>query len=336
MKRPFVCFMAVAIGMVVGGTADAQDAPQQRGYQYFAPQRSISQRALTTTSAQQSATGLPRAAAAPGQVVPYSPSARQTAVGGTGVRYVANYGYRPSLFGRLVQGPRIERIEIGSPRNPVPIAVAQATGLTPPAAGYTAPPASGYTSTGSATPPAAGSAPVSGNPGPMYGTIEAGPMPGGISSIYAYSGRAYGPYYSNGMLYYGYGGSNGWGSPYNSVYYNSGCYNVNACCRAPRRLCTPFGGMAYGCGRGCYVVTPPTCPTVCAPYGSSILAPGVAPHPTYAPTPTNGSQPQPMPPKPEPPDETPAPPEPSVKPDPQASNVPQVPVFPRIPDLPET
>ena len=162
-------------------------------------------------------------------------------------------------------------------------------------------------------------------------------MPGGISSIYAYSGRAYGPYYSNGMLYYGYGGSNGWGSPYNSVYYNSGCYNVNACCRAPRRLCTPFGGMAYGCEPGCYVVTPPTCPMDCAPYtsaGGAVISPPTYAPPTRTQPPAGGTKPQSIPPEPEQPTDTS--PEPSIKPDPQASNLPRTPIYPRIPNLPET
>jgi hypothetical protein len=195
-----------------------------------------------------------------------------------------------------------------------------------------------YGPVGGAQPAAPGATSAPAGQVPMS---SAAPAPGGISSIYAYSGRPYGPYYANAVQFYSYGGNCGWGSPYNSIYYNSGCYLDNACCRSSRRLCTPFGGMGYGCGPGCYVATSPLCPTGCDRYGTMSPSPSIAP-PTYAPPPAGNMQPQakpqpqPMPPVPQPPVETPDPPQPLEKEDPQASNSPRVPVLPRIPNLPET
>ncbi len=315
MKLPFIPLMAVATGVALGGTAQAQNAPPQRGYQYFAPGRSFSQNTPANNNLQQSTPVLPGAAAAPRQVAPAVRYPAPTAPGSWGVRYAAGYGYPASLFGQFVQNPGYQGPGFSAAPNYGSPEVAQGSvpvPTTPPAPGYAAPQA------GAPQQPAPGSG---------------GALGGGISSIYAYSGRYPGAYYGYGPQYYAYGGSYGWGSSYNSPYYNSGCYQANACCRAPRRLCTPFGGMAYGCGSGCYVVTPPTCPMPCDPCNTSAVGPGVAP-PTYPQPPAGGAQPQPMPPTPQPLD-TPSPPQPTVKPAPQASNSPPVPIFPRIPNLPD-
>src|SRR5262245_42118685 len=116
---------------------------------------------------------------------------------------------------------------------------------------------------------------------------------------------------------------------YNSGYYTSGCYQENACCRCCRRRCTLFGGMAYGCGAGCYTMIPPPCPTACAygvPYGNM-----VAPPANGAPTPApSAAPPTPTPPTPAPLDEN-APPQPIEK---KVSPAPQANLFPRIPGLP--
>ena len=130
---------------------------------------------------------------------------------------------------------------------------------------------------------------------------------------YSYSGR--------------YPGAYAWSSAYNSGYYTGGCYSVNACCRASRRYCTPFGGMFRGWGRGCYVAQAQACPTNCQmgpvpnqvsppAYGTPTPIPATAPQ---SPTPTPASPP------------TPAPPEPvekKVRPEPQASTFPKLPSFP--------
>jgi hypothetical protein len=117
---------------------------------------------------------------------------------------------------------------------------------------------------------------------------------------------------------------------YNSGYYTSGCYEANACCRCCRRRCTLFGGMAYGCGAGCYTAIPAPCPTTCAygdPYGNMIAPPangGPTPAPSAAP-------PTPAPPTPSPSidnGDSPQPIEKKVSPAPQAN------LFPRIPGLP--
>jgi hypothetical protein len=310
MKLLSIPLVAVATGVALVGTAQAQNSPAQRGYQYFAPGRSFGQNTPANNNLQQSTSALPGAAAAPGQVAPTPRHPAPTAPGSWGVRYAAGYGYPASLFGQFVQNPGYQSPSFSTAQTYSSPEVAQGTvpvPATPHAPVYVNP------------------QPGTSQPAPGYGA----PLGGGISSIYAYSGRYPGAYYGYGPQYYGYGGSCGWGSSYNSPYYNSGCYSANACCRAPRRLCTPFGGMAYGCGSGCYVVTPPTCPTTCDPSGAPAVGPGVAP-PTYSP----GAQPQPMPPTPQPLD-TPAPPQPLVKPAPQASNSPPVPIFPRIPNLPD-
>ena len=349
MKLPLIPLVAVATGVALGGSAQAQNAPPQRGFQYLAPGRAFNQNTAPRSSAQPSASTLPGAAAAPAQVaprrVPQAPVAQSpvgqarvaapygrypgyAAPGIWGVRYVAGNGYPVSLFGNFSQGPAYEAP--GYSAGPVydPDEVAQGTGAgTPPAPGYAAP--------GAGVPQAGPSnVPPSGPAAPMYGGT---PSQGGISPIYGYAGRFNGPYYGYGPQYYGYGGCNGWGSGYNSPYYTAGYYGANACCRSSRRLCTPFGGMALGCGSGCYVATPPPCPTLCDPCNTSAAGPGYAPQPMIAP-PASGiqPQPQPLPPTPQPPTETPPPPQPSVKPAPQASLFPRVPIYPRIPNLPET
>jgi hypothetical protein len=126
----------------------------------------------------------------------------------------------------------------------------------------------------------------------------------GISPIYAYAGRVTGPLNANAIQYYSYGGANGWGSPYHAAYYESGYYQVNACCRASQRLCTPFGGMAYGCKPGCYVNINPPCPTGYDSFRYGFLPP-------MPPSPKGGYVPEPMPES--------MPVAPDVKPDPQAS-----------------
>jgi len=151
---------------------------------------------------------------------------------------------------------------------------------------------------------------------PMYDpqtTVNApaatlGPAPG---YKYGYAGR--------------YPGAYAWSSAYNSGYYTAGCYGVNACCRASRRYCTPFGGMFRGCGPGCYVAQVPPCPTNCqmgpvinaaAPpaYGTPTPVPSTAPQ-----VPTPATPPSPAPPQPV---------EKKVTPAPQAS------VSPKLPSLP--
>lgn len=330
MKLPILPLIAAATGITLGGTAYAQNTPQQRGFRFLAPGAAFSQNAQARANLPQTATGLPRAAAAPVQVLPVDRNYGQTAPRTGGVRYAAGNGYPASLFGQFVQGPGNPSIGFGSPQY-APQEVAQ--GASP-----GAPPSPGYGPAGPGAPQAGvGNVPTPGSNPAQYGNAPPPAAAGGLSPIYAYSGRYNGPYYGNGMQYYGYGGCCGWGSPYNSLYYNSGCYGVNACCRSSRRFCTPFGGMGFGCGSGCYAMTPPPCPTVCDPcYGSAVVpGPGVAP-PTYVPQQGGGAQPQPMPPTPEPPGDTPPPPQPSVKPAPQASNFRRVPIFPRIPSLPET
>ncbi|MBS0266220.1 MAG: hypothetical protein JSS02_30095 [Planctomycetes bacterium] len=134
---------------------------------------------------------------------------------------------------------------------------------------------------------------------------------GGISPIYSYAGRVSGPLNAHAIQYYSYGGTNGWGNPYNSAYYESGYNQVNACCRAQRRLCTPFGGMAYGCKPGCYVGINPPCPTGYDSFGVGFIPPA-------APEKTGGYAPEPMPATPG--VESPAPGSQDVKPEPQAVN----------------
>src|SRR5205814_300801 len=88
-----------------------------------------------------------------------------------GVRYAVTNGYPPSLFGQVVDS---------DPADPVPIAPPQPG--APAAPMYTNPPAAGYAA-----------------PAPY--------PPAGLSSIYGYAGRGYGPYYGYGPMYYGYGGT---------------------------------------------------------------------------------------------------------------------------------
>jgi hypothetical protein len=116
-------------------------------------------------------------------------------------------------------------------------------------------------------------------------------------------------------------------SVYSSGYYTSGCYEINACCRCCRRRCTLFGGMAYGCGPGCYTSIPAPCPTACA-YGGYMISP-----PAYGtPTPAPATAPTtPAPPTPAPGTDDGAPPQPIEK---KVTPAPQANVFPRIPGLP--
>src|SRR5258708_27791006 len=109
---------------------------------------------------------------------------------------------------------------------------------------------------------------------------------------YAYAGRS-----DAGYCY---------GSAYNSGYYLSGCFRSNACCRASRRLCTPFGGMSYGCTSGCYISQTPACPTTCAygysPSGNKIFPPALwTPAPVSLTAPPSPAPPNPRPPTPPPP-----------------------------------
>ncbi len=128
---------------------------------------------------------------------------------------------------------------------------------------------------------------------------------------YAYAGRA-----DAGYCY---------GSAYTSGYYLSGCYRENACCRASRRYCTPFGGMCYGCTSGCYIPQTPPCATTCA-YGYPASGTTISP-PAYG-TPTPVPSTSPPPPAPSNPDAPPQPIEKKPTPAPQAN------LFPRIPGLP--
>ena len=156
---------------------------------------------------------------------------------------------------------------------------------------------------------------------PGYGTpsISGAPAanpPGGYSDKYAYAGRTY--------------SAGSFSSAYNSGYYTSGCYYSNACCRASRRLCTPFGGMTRGHGSGCYVPTPPPCPTACAYSIPSYPRAGggtYAPPAYGTPTPVPSSQPV----APPAPADTIAPPQPVEK---KVTPAPQANIFPRIPGLP--
>jgi hypothetical protein len=150
---------------------------------------------------------------------------------------------------------------------------------------------------------------------PSYGGAP-GTYPGGINPYkYSYAGSNMGGY--------------AYAPVYNSGYYTSGCYEANACCRCCRRRCTLFGGMAYGCGAGCYTTIPAACPTACAyaaPYGTMIAPPA-----NGAPTPApSAAPPTSTPPTPAPLDEN-APPQPIEK---KVSPAPQANLFPRIPGLP--
>ena len=140
MKLPFIPLVAVATGVALGGTAQAQNAPTQRGYQYFAPGRSFGQNTPANNNLQQPTAALPGAAAAPAQVPPTARYPRPTGPGSWGVRYAAGYGYPASLFGQFVQNPGYQGPGFGAAPNYGPQEVAQgAAPATPPAPGYANP-----------------------------------------------------------------------------------------------------------------------------------------------------------------------------------------------------
>lgn len=298
MKRLFALgLLAVAASLTAQASARAEDAPQpQRGYLFFPPgprpqavNRSpvaAPQPAPAQAPTQAPAAAPETAATRPGPYTGYYVPARPVT---WGVRYAVTNGYPPSLFGQFIGA---------EPQDPAPVAPPQPG--APAAPMYTNPPAGTYAA-----------------PAPY--------PPAGLSSIYGYAGRGYGPYYGYGPMYYGYGGCGSWGSAYNSPYYTSGYYQTNACCRAGRRYLTPFGGMGYGCGSGCYVQIPPPCPTACDP-----CATATAPPASGTPLPAPGASPTPVAPQPQPPGAAtpPAPIEKRVVPAPQAN------LLPRIPDLP--
>lgn len=169
-------------------------------------------------------------------------------------------------------------------------------------------PAAIYGQTQSPAPPS----PPASTAQPMYDAPTAAPATSTINPYkYAYAGRA-----DSGTCF---------GSAYTSGYYLSGCYQSNACCRASRRLCTPFGGMSYGCTPGCYIPQTPPCSTTCA-YTYPATGTTTAP-PAYG-TPTPLPSTTPPPPAPVNPDAPPQPIEKKVTPAPQAN------LFPKIPGLP--
>ena len=312
MLRQFALNLAVlATSLMLGALARAEDPQPQRGFFYFPPLKaagsgyrpSYAVRSVVQQPARPQASATVRSAPVTASVAPavqkgYAVVPRPVS---WGVRYGVGTGYPATLFGQVTAPPTAQPMPapMTQPRRP---AYAQAD----------------Y------------------GPAPMYqGTPSTTPVTG-YSSIYGYAGRFYGPYYGYGPSYYAYGGACGWGTPYNAGYYGSGCYMENACCRASVRYCTPFGGMFRGCGSGCYLPTPPPCPTTCAyvdPCGpftgsrSSSPTPSVSrpPYDTPSPGPTNAAPPTPAPPDT---DEPATPVEKAVTPDPQAGN------FPRIPDLP--
>jgi hypothetical protein len=297
MRQTAVNFTVLATSLMFGAVARAADPQPQRGYFYFPPVKDSSfgyrARSLGPSQDQQQARAVPRTAlAAPAVPVGYAVPSRPVT---WGVRYGVGYGYPASLFG-----------QVPTPANGQPLPPPNARPMTP---------AYAQANYGS---------------GSMYlGTPGTAPVTG-YSSIYGYAGRFYGPYYGYGPSYYAYGGACGWGTPYNAGYYGSGCYGVNASCRASQRYCTPFGGMFRGCGSGCYLPTPAACPTVCAytdPCGPMTGNPSATP-PAYGtplPAPSNTAPPTPAPPDAQ---EPPTPVEKKVTPAPQAGN------FPRIPNLP--
>lgn len=319
MPRQFALKLAVlATGLIIGAIARADEPQPQRGYFYFPPVKSTAPmyrpRATVQQTAQQPSQQQSTAAmrTAPVQsyaarantpvahsnpAVPYGYSVPSRPVS-WGVRYGVGAGYPASLFGQVTAPPAAQPVP--APSQPQTPAYAQ---------------------------------PNYGN-GSMYqGTPSTTPVTG-YSSIYGYAGRFYGPYYGYGPSYYSYGGMGGWGTPYNSGYYTSGCNSANDCCRASQRYCTPFGGMFRGCGCGCYIPNPPPCPTACATVdpcgpvtGAPAPAPSAAPQTYDSPVqpPSNAAPPSPQPPATQDP-VTPV--EKRVTPAPQARN------FPRIPDLP--
>jgi hypothetical protein len=141
--------------------------------------------------------------------------------------------------------------------------------------------------------------------------------PAGINPYkYAYPTRGAGSYY--------------YATAYNSGYYTTGCYEVNACCRCSRRRCTLFGGMCYGCSPGCYTSIPAPCPSTCAyvdPCGNMIAPPAFG---TPTPVPST-APPAAAPPTPSPAPENGAPPQPVEK---KVTPAPQANLYPRIPGLP--
>lgn len=330
MKLASLTLLAAAAGVVLSTDTYAQNAPSQRGYLYFSPGRTYSQAARPDGRLQSNPPAAVPATTDPAQPVPAPRTAASLQARRTtwGARYGTSYGsgYPASLFGQVrpvtAYASQAE--------------LAQAPAAAAPAAGAAPVPQSPATPQTTLT-PNPGYGPAYGGGAPMYGGVPPALSPSGRSGIYGYAGRYYAPGFSYGSTYYGgcgpsyysYGGCGGWGTPYNSSYYTSGCYNTNACCRAPRRSCTLFGGLFAGCGSSCYVPTPPQCPLTCDPcetgavYGAPPL---MAPQGALAP-------PDPAPPTPMPPAETTSPPAPvekKVTPAPQASNT------PRIPDLPET
>ncbi len=299
----------LATGLMFGAVARADDPQPQRGYLYFPPVKSAdpayrpAYRPLSNVPQQEQKGGAAvRTAPIAAPLTPAAPYGYAVPARPVtwGVRYgVGAYGYPASLFGQVTAPADAQPTT--APSQPLAPAYAQ---------------------------------PNYGN-GSMYqGTPATTPVTG-YSSIYGYAGRFYGPYYGYGPSYYGYAGAGGWGSPYNAGYYGSGGYSANACCRASRRYSTPFGGMALGCGSGCYLPTPPPCPTACAyvdPCGPVTGSPSAVPQTYDSPTlyppgtgPSNAAPPTPAPPDAQPPT---TPVEKKVIPAPQAKN------FPRIPGLP--
>jgi len=319
MPRQFALSLGVlATGMMIGTVALAEEPQPQRGYLYFPPVKTAApayrSRAIVQQPARESSATVVRTApvqsSAPRETASYSTSAVPYGYAvpsrpvSWGVRYGVGVGYPSSLFGQVT-----------APLDPQQPAPATSQPATP-----------------------AYAQPNYGN-GSMYqGTPATTPVTG-YSSIYGYAGRFYGPYYGYGPSYYSYGGMGGWGTPYNAGYYGSGCYMGNSCCRASQRYCTPFGGMFRGCGGGCYIPTPPPCPTTCAyadPCGPVTGAPGVvtpAPAPAGAPQTYDAPSPAPSnvaPPTPQPPatQDPVTPVEKKVTPAPQARNFPRIPVLP--------
>ena len=317
MPRYFALSLTVlTASLLAGAVARAADPQPQRGYLYFPPVKSPAStyQARPVAQPQPQAQAVARIAharliATPAVPYGYAVPARPVS---WGARYSVGTGYPASLFGQLTAPTYAQ---------PTPTPAPLAQPMTP-----------------------AYAQPNYGN-GSMYmGTASTTPVTG-YSSIYGYAGRFYGPYYGYGPSYYGYGGAGGWGTPYNSGYYGSGCYSANACCRASRRYCTPFGGMFRGCGSGCYLPTPAACPTACAysnpcgqmtgsltPVPQTYDSPTLTPSNT-APSNTGRANPaptyNPAPPTPAPPDaDAPTPVEKKVTPAPQAKN------YPRFPNLP--
>lgn len=318
MPRQFALKLGLLTTSLILGTLARADEPQpQRGYFYFPPVKSTTpayrSRAAVRQPVQQTAQPQATPAARTAPVQSYAARLNPAAVNSN---LAAPYGY-------------------AVPSRPVSWTARYGVGAGYPASLFgqvTAPPAAQPAPAASQPQTPAYAQPNYGN-GSMYlGTPSTTPVTG-YSSIYGYAGRFYGPYYGYGPSYYSYDGMGGWGTPYNAGYYGSGCYTANACCRASRRYCTPFGGMFRGCGCGCYIPNPPPCPTACAVVdpcgpvtGTPAPAPSAAPqtYDTPLPAPSNATPPTPQPPAAQDP-VTPV--EKKVTPSPQARN------FPRIPEL---